>query len=712
VDGKPRNFIFIDPERDSLSILDAAKAADIIIPVLSTKAGDPGFDVDGMSDHIVTLVKAQGLPSVVGVTTLDTKSTNNKKNTNNAIRLCKRWFQSAFDGPRIVTLDNENAVDHLLRYCATTKLTDITWRSPRSYMVSEKLQFRPTTQGKGSLLVTGYLRGQRGLSARQLVHITGVDDFQIGRIYDASIDPARSKKKLDKPKPGMEQEMKQSVPVGGVLSESRPEERTSLESLNPIDTAAQNIITEEELVDAETELKIKHAKLPQPKPAMPPGMEGVIQDVWRQVVSDDEDEPDAARDLMSRIRDHNASATTPSEIAIGSEIGGMDTEDLRDEDATLAKLRSTMAEEKLRKEQGYSLEELEQQEKDEMEWPDELEVHPDVIAKNRFAKFRGLKNFRTTEWDAKQMLPMEYGQIFQFQNFEAARRRVLSGAGGGCGGEEVETGRRVAIEVLDIPTEVARSLCEGERPVLLWGLFLYERKVSVGHFLVKRHDAQDSLPVRAKAPMIISAGFRRFKAKPIYSQDCKSNKFKTDRFLRTGVWGFASFYCRMILTPSTILMFREKTLKPAAESPDDLDDLDEALPQSAVARLEESYDPYRTLMASGTLASIDPDRLLIKRVLLTGAPISVSKRLAVVRHMFFRPEDVRWFKPVELWTKHGLTGHILDAHGTKGYMKCSFNGHIKNHDTVCMSLYKRQYPPFEARDFDSDAWATQGTAGY
>lgn len=27
-------------------------------------------------------------------------------------------------------------------------------------------------------------------------------------------------------------------------------------------------------------------------------------------------------------------------------------------------------------------------------------------------------------------------------------------------------------------------------------------------------------------------------------------------------------------------------------------------------------------------------------------------------------------------------------------MKCTFDGHTKNHDIVCMSLCKRQFPPF------------------
>merc|ERR1719492_272482 len=113
--------------------------------------------------------------------------------------------------------------------------------------------------------------------------------------------------------------------------------------------------------------------------------------------------------------------------------------------------------------------------------------------------------------------------------------------------------------------------------------------------------------------------------------------------------------------------------------------------------MDRESDPERSrpspnLVASGKLASVDAHRVVIDRVILTGYPIRVHKKRAVVRYMFWNPNDIRWFKPVELCTKLGLRGKIEEPVGTKGYMKCFFNGHIKGHDTVCMHLYKREFP--------------------
>lgn len=153
------------------------------------------------------------------------------------------------------------------------------------------------------------------------------------------------------------------------------------------------------------------------------------------------------------------------------------------------------------------------------------------------------------------------------------------------------------------------------------------------------------------------------------------------RFLHQDVPASISFYAPVIFPPCRILLYGQAADGAQGE-----------------------------LAAVGSITNADPKQLIIKRSVLTGYPFKVNKSKSVVRFMFFNPADVRWFKPVELVTKKGLRGHIMDSLGTHGYMKCRFSGHIKQDDTVCMHLYKRVYPKWHPPSWGGKLEDTPETA--
>ncbi|CAD7693859.1 unnamed protein product [Nyctereutes procyonoides] len=71
------------------------------------------------------------------------------------------------------------------------------------------------------------------------------------------------------------------------------------------------------------------------------------------------------------------------------------------------------------------------------------------------------------------------------------------------------------------------------------------------------------------------------------------------------------------------------------------------------------------------LLSVNPDRMVIKRVILSGHPFKTFAKIAVVHYMFFNREMSFKYS----W-----------------HLKCSFDGKLKSQDTVLMNLYKPVFP--------------------
>ena len=106
------------------------------------------------------------------------------------------------------------------------------------------------------------------------------------------------------------------------------------------------------------------------------------------------------------------------------------------------------------------------------------------------------------------------------------------------------------------------------------------------------------------------------------------------------------------------------------------------------------------IAATGTVMPPNPLRCILKRIILTGYPLKCHKKKAVIRYMFFEPKDIKYFKPVELYTRNGLKGHIKASLGTHGLMKCVFNDFVKQDDVICMPLYKRIFPNWHERTWN------------
>ncbi|NWY18853.1 TSR1 protein, partial [Aphelocoma coerulescens] len=638
---------------DLHAVLDLAKVADSLLFIL-----DPVDGWDSAGEHCLSCLFAQGLPSyalaVPGGTDLPPKKRIDAR------KKLSKSIEKRFPEAKLFPLNTEQESSLLLRHLSSQKQRHLAFRDRRAHLLARAAEFVPSQDSDlvGTLKVSGFVQGQT-LNVNSLVHIVGHGDFQVSQV-DAPPDPLSLNPRVVKgQKRSQDMEVQDDSGNGAdemeedvkVLMKADPSKQESLQSEvvpDPME-GEQTWPTEEELQEAEDSLKANRRVVKVPKGTSKYQAAWIVDDGEEGSEKDDDDDDeddDMDDDLM--------------EEAVSQEGDSSEEEAGEEESETMTVsecLRDDQYDEKM-EEDEQMLERYKQERMDEM-FPDEVDTPRDVPARVRFQKYRGLKSFRTSPWDPKENLPRDYARIFQFQDFSRTRKNLFRQI------EKEETegalvGWYVTLHVCNVPVSVMESFKEG-KPLVLFSLLPHEQKMSVLNFLVRRHPG-NSEPVRAKEELIFHCGFRRFRASPLFSQHTSADKHKLERFLRPDAALVVTVYAPITFPPASVLLFKQRS------------------------------NGMHDLIATGSLLSVDPDRIVIKRLVLSGHPFKIFTKMAVVRYMFFNREDVMWFKPVELRTKWGRRGHIKEPLGTHGHMKCHFDGQLKSQDTVLLNLYKRVFP--------------------
>ncbi|XP_019366530.1 PREDICTED: pre-rRNA-processing protein TSR1 homolog [Gavialis gangeticus] len=641
------------PAGDFHAVLDLAKVADTLLFVLHP---DDGWD--GRGENCLSCLFAQGLPScalaVQGMADLPPKKQTEAK------KKLSKATEKRFPEAKLFPLNTEQESLLLLRHLAAQKQRHLAFRDRRAYLLAHAAEFVPSQESDlvGTLKVSGFIRGQP-LNVNSLVHIVGHGDFQMSQV-DAPPDPLclnpRVAKHLERKGQDMEiqdesgngaVQMEEDVKVLMKADPSRQELLQSEVVPDPME-GEQTWPTEEELKEAEESMKERRKTVKVPKGT------SKYQAAW--IVDDEEDGSEEDEDGDSMEEDD----LMEEEAFQDGESSEEEEEPVEEECETVTlpeSARDDQYDERVEEDEQV-LEKYRQERTDEM-FPDEVDTPRDMPARVRFQKYRGLKSFRTSPWDPKENLPRDYARIFQFQDFSRTRKHVFRQ----LEKEEINgaaVGWYVTLHISSVPVSVMESFRQG-KPLVLFSLLPHEQKMSLLHFLVRRHPGNVE-PVKAKEELIFHCGFRRFRASPLYSQHTSADKHKAERFLRPDTALVVTVYAPITFPPALVLLFKQRN------------------------------NGMHDLLATGSLLTVDPDRLIIKRLVLSGHPFKIFSKTAVVRYMFFNREDVLWFKPVELRTKWGRRGHIKEPLGTHGHMKCHFDGQLKSQDTVLMNLYKRIFP--------------------
>ncbi|KAI9323514.1 hypothetical protein BX666DRAFT_1887721 [Dichotomocladium elegans] len=640
---------FVPLRRNFVDVLDAFKVADMGILLMSATV-----EVDQFGINCLLGILNQGLVNVAPVVQ---HLGNVAPKLQASVKKSLVAFNQQFfpNEEHLFTLDTEADALSALRFITSQRPKPLAWRDLHPYLLADDVQYVPSNEEKGMLKVTGYARGNP-FNANRLVHLQNFGDFQIEQITTAAIDNGRmtdmeeDDKVLDKPIPGEQDDL---------VSENEPDFMDN----------EQTWPTEEELMEADARVRAMgrtdlfadgNATSGKVTKRVPKGT-SAYQAAWIVDSEDEEyseEEEDDSDMAMAVDNNDDDDVVAPAEFQFSSRDDEDEYEEVELESKQGYQDELTAEEEKEAFE--HYLEQRKKQFEEHKEFPDEIDTPMDQPASVRFARYRGLQSFRTSPWDPYENLPVDYARIFQFENFARTKARVVSQAIVG----QVKPGTHITLWIKDVPKE-AYAAYSKERPYIVFGLLQYEHKMSLLHFQVQRDNAYEE-PVKSKDPLVLHVGFRRYAVKPIYSQNSNkgsNNVHRFERYLEMGKTSYATVYGPVVFGKIPCMLYKET------------DNVNEPI-----------------LVAKGIFVNTDVKRIIAKRIILSGHPFKIHKRSAVIRYMFFNPDDVNYFKPVQLITKYGRVGHIRESLGTHGYMKCSFDGPITQQDTVLMNLYKRVYP--------------------
>jgi pre-rRNA-processing protein TSR1 len=658
VDRFKQKIQYIAVKRDLIACLDAGRAADFVIFVLS-----PDQEVDGLGELIIRSVESQGLSTLLTVVQGLEKVEPPKRKAQVLSSLKSYVTHFHPEQEKIHSLDSRQECANLMRSLCTTTPKGVRWREERSWMLIDEVQM--PADGQGNVVVTGVVRG-KGLKANRLVQVGDWGEFQVEKI---TASPSSSKKRRA-------DEMTVDGNDAENVLETPDEDQDDLAELAPeeammeddFDTGMSVATTDKRGVllddhhyysDDETHISLAPKRLPKGTSAYQSAW--FLGDNGSDSGSDYEDvdeQGDVSMDAPALPQDgtEGLAPREPTEAA-PSEYpqSEMFLDPTPDEEAEqLAAFRARKGDEA----------------EEDREFPDEIELHPQVLARERLARYRGLKSLRTSHWEEDEDRahePENWRRLLQVPDYKSARSQVTREAlvGG------VPVGTRVSVYLRNVPTSVRY---ESSRPLTLFSLLRHEHKQTVSNFnMTLSSDVIE--PIKSKTELIMQCGPRRFVINPLFSAggNTSNDVHKFDRYLHPGQSAIATFVAPLTWGSVPALFFKRAVA-------------DESMSLEEVSKLP------LTLVGTGTSLPPSSNRVIAKRIILTGHPYKIHKKLVTIRYMFFNREDVEWFKALQLWTKRGRSGFIKESLGTHGYFKATFDGKINPQDSVGVSLYKRMWP--------------------
>jgi pre-rRNA-processing protein TSR1 len=676
VDRFRRNLLYMPAKYELITALDVCQLADWVVLVLSAEQ-----QIGEEEDQFIRALEGQGITNVLCVIQGVTEAIPVPRRSKVITEAKSEMTRYLPNLDKLWTLDSPADCANVVRSLCTASSRGVRWRDQRSWMLIENLEWKEAhdDQDSSTVAVTGTVRG-KALNPDRLVHIPGWGDFQIGQVTEL---PQRKTQNGQEDR--MEDVVKRHVPSpdqDDLLTLAPEDEEMHLRE------ATSTVVTDTHkgvLLDDHHYFSDDNSYMPPPPKRLPKGTSAYQAAWYLDNVSDSDSDI---------VDDENQDMDVTMEVEpeqVGPEDGAhpADPMDAMTEAGPSEYPESEMHIDRSANEEAEAIEEFRKSRKEaeeDLEFPDEIELNPNVLARERLAKYRGLKSLRTSEWNVDADTPYEpsdYQRLLKIADYKKSHNAVVREtlAGG------VPAGTRVEVELSNVPTSLQKS----GQPISMFSLLRHEHQSVVVNLNVTLSSALEE-PVRSKEELLVQIGPRRLVINPVFSAagSTPNDVHKFDRFLHPGRTAIASFLGPLTWGSVPVLVFKDA----AGDSIDTETEVSTLVEATDAGRVASSGKSSQQLRLIGNATTIPPSssRVIAKRVILTGHPYKIHKKLVTIRYMFFNREDVAWFSALPLWTKRGRQGFIKESLGTHGYFKATFDGKINPMDAVGVSLYKRVFP--------------------
>jgi pre-rRNA-processing protein TSR1 len=512
VDRFKQKLQYLIVQRDLLASLDACRIADFVIFILSADE-----EVDAEGELILKAVESQGISNCFTVVQALDKVEPAKRRPQVVASLksyISHWLPTT---ERVYSLDSRQEGSNLVRSLCTTTTKGVKWREQRSYMFIEDIAWQGgksavNEDGTGEVVLTGVVRGL-GMKADRLVQVGDWGDFQIEKIVSA---PLEARKK------GKEDSMAVDIDVDNVL------ERPSEDQDDLADLAPEETIMEDATMYA---------------PSMAPTeRKGVLLDDHHYFSDEEEEvEPKRTRRLPKGTSKYQAAWYIDDLSDDGSDLEDFDMEDTEEpakpqtyepadgvegmdvdgkamtEGGPSEYPQSEMFLDPSPADEAEQIEAYRKSRKTEadedLEFPDEIELPPNVDARERLIRYRGLKSLKTSVWETEEDRPYEpeeWARLLEISDYKRTATKFMREAWAGG----VKAGTRVSVHLRAVPLRF-----QGSRPIALFSLLRHEHKRTACNYSMLLSSEYEG-PIKSKTEMIVQCGPRRIVINPVSTFEC------------------------------------------------------------------------------------------------------------------------------------------------------------------------------------------------